>query len=121
MRKIMLVLVAAAALWFPAGSAWAHAHLERASPAVGSQVPTAPAELRLWFSEAVEPAFSVITVTGPDGKPVPTAAAAVDPKDGAQLFVKLPALAPGKYTVTWHVVSVDTHRTEGTFSFQVGA
>jgi methionine-rich copper-binding protein CopC len=29
------------------------------------------------------------------------------------------ALKPGSYTVTWHVLSVDTHRTEGSYSFTV--
>jgi len=28
-------------------------------------------------------------------------------------------LAPGRYTVRWKVLSVDTHRTEGSFSFEV--
>jgi copper resistance protein C len=29
-------------------------------------------------------------------------------------------LAPGAYSVTWHVLSVDTHTTQGSFSFRVG-
>ena len=30
-----------------------------------------------------------------------------------------PNLRPGTYTVYWHVVSVDTHRTEGSLKFVV--
>jgi copper resistance protein C len=29
-------------------------------------------------------------------------------------------LRPGRYSVTWHALSVDTHKTQGSFSFQVG-
>ena len=38
---------------------------------------------------------------------------------GRQLSVSLPKLPPGKYTVIWHVTSVDTHKTEGRFNFRV--
>ena len=30
------------------------------------------------------------------------------------------ALSPGAYKVHWHVLSVDTHTTQGTFTFHVG-
>jgi len=33
--------------------------------------------------------------------------------------LNLPPLTPGHYKVSWHVVSVDTHRTEGSFSFDI--
>ena len=29
-------------------------------------------------------------------------------------------LSPGTYKVIWRVLSVDTHRTQGNFSFRVG-
>jgi methionine-rich copper-binding protein CopC len=35
------------------------------------------------------------------------------------LSVQLPKLVPGTYTVSWHVTSVDTHKTEGNFQFTV--
>ena len=39
---------------------------------------------------------------------------------GTELQIGLKSLPPGTYTVSWHVVSVDTHPTEGTFTFEVG-
>jgi copper resistance protein C len=33
--------------------------------------------------------------------------------------VTLPKLPPGTYTVNWHVTSVDTHKTEGNYTFTV--
>ncbi len=43
----------------------------------------------------------------------------VDPKNGQLLVVSLPAIKTGKYRVTWRVVSVDTHVTNGSFEFEV--
>jgi methionine-rich copper-binding protein CopC len=40
-------------------------------------------------------------------------------EDGRVLSVKLKTLAPGDYSVEWHVTSVDTHKTEGHFTFTV--
>ena len=115
MRKIV-VLAAAACLVGQA--AMAHAFLDRASPAVGSEVSGAPAALKLSYTEAVEPLFSSVQVTDAngvredDGKPSTE-------DDGRVLSVKLKPLAPGVYSVAWHVTSVDTHKTEGHFTFTV--
>ena len=97
----------------------AHAFLEHAVPSVGSTVTAAPREIRIYFSEPIEPAFSAITLAAADGRPVRTGAAAVDPADHAQFVLLLPPLPPGRYRVSWHVVSVDTHRTEGNFTFEI--
>ena len=35
--------------------------------------------------------------------------------------VGLKSLPPGTYRVLWHALSVDTHTTEGSFSFHVGS
>ena len=95
----------------------AHAFLDHADPRVGSTVDAAPPALRLFFTEGIEPAFSRIEVddakgqklaTGPPEHPAP-----------ATLQVPLPALPAGEYTVRWSVVSVDTHPTEGKFTFSV--
>jgi methionine-rich copper-binding protein CopC len=102
-----------------AGPAWAHAHLVKSDPPVGSS--TAPIDtLHLTFSEGIEIKFSKFEVTGADGKDVGTVKAALDPGDDKVVAVTLPAkLAVGAYTVHWHVVSVDTHHTEGTFPITV--
>jgi methionine-rich copper-binding protein CopC len=99
-------------------AAWAHAFLDKASPPVGSEVSGSPPSLTLSYSEPVEPLFSTIQVTDASGAPVsdgkPT------PQDGGRvLVVKLKALPPGVYSVVWHVTSVDTHKTEGHFTFTV--
>ena len=101
-----------------AGAARAHAFLKTASPPVGSTVQQAPAAVTLRFTEGVEPAFSTITVQDAGGAEVSSGPVRAG-VDASSLAVGVKPLTPGAYTVTWHAVSVDTHRTEGRFSFTV--
>jgi methionine-rich copper-binding protein CopC len=105
--------------WAGASPALAHAFLDHASPRVGSTVSQAPNELTLSFTQNLEPAFSTVEVLDEKGGKVDKGDVQVDPNDGALLRVSLKSLSPGTYKVIWHVVSVDTHPTEGDFTFQV--
>jgi methionine-rich copper-binding protein CopC len=102
-----------------APAANAHAFLDHAEPAVGSSVSTAPAAITLWFTQDLEPAFSAVEVTDQSGNRMDGGDAALAPGDATRLQATLKRLQPGTYKVNWHVVSVDTHRTEGEFSFTV--
>ena len=97
----------------------AHAFLEHSDPAVGGKVHSAPAEVRIWFTEAIEPAFSSIQVFDAAGKQLDKKDTHPDPSNRSLLQISLPPLGPGTYKVVWHVVSVDTHMTKGDFTFQV--
>jgi len=99
----------------------AHAFLDHASPAVGSSVSTAPTVVTLWSTQDLEPAFSNVTVTNEAGQRVDLGNARIQPDSPAELQIGLKPLPPGTYLVSWHVVSVDTHPTEGTFTFEVGS
>jgi methionine-rich copper-binding protein CopC len=120
MHKIVMTLTAAAAALVAAVGARAHAFLDHASPAVGSSVPTAPAVVTIWFTQSLEPAFSNVTVTNEAGQRVDLGNARIPSGSPAELQIGLKPLPPGTYLVSWHVVSVDTHPTEGTFTFEVG-
>lgn len=114
----MRTLLIAAAATLAAGGALAHAQLESASPPVGGAV-APPREIRLTFSEAVEPAFSKVALSGPRGA-LPLGKRAVAAGNARTLIVEIPKpLAPGAYTVTWRAVSVDTHTTQGEYAFTV--
>jgi copper resistance protein C len=123
MRNTVRRLLMASVLSLPgvcAGvSAWAHAFLAQAVPAVGGVMSAAPREVRLTFTEGIEPAFSRIELAAANGQPVGTGPAMVDPRDNTQLVLALPPLAPGRYRVRWRVVSVDTHPTEGDYTFEI--
>ena len=99
-------------------AAQAHAFLDHAVPAVGSTAP-APREVRLWFTEAVEPAFSGVAVTNAANDRVDDGRIAIDSHNPQELHVRVKPLKPGVYQVQWRVISVDTHRTQGNFSFMV--
>jgi methionine-rich copper-binding protein CopC len=120
MRGTILAIIVAALLTGAAQPSGAHAFLDHASPAVGSSVPSGPASVTLWFTQDVEPAFSGVQVANAAGQRVDLGNVRVPPGQPAELQVGLKPLPPGTYTVRWHVVSVDTHPTEGTFTFQVG-
>lgn len=117
-RRLAIALVAAAA-WVAAAPATAHAFLDHADPRVGSTVPESPRSVRLWFTQALEPAFSRVHVVDASGKTVDAGDAHVDTTDTTLLTVTVPALVPGTYRVQWRVVSVDTHVTEGDYTFQI--
>ena len=99
------------------GEASAHAMLDHAEPRVGNKVATAPREVTLWFTQKLEAAFSTITVTNAAGQRVDTGKARVS---GNQMSVSLRSGGTGTYHVTWRILSVDAHKTEGSFTFQVG-
>jgi methionine-rich copper-binding protein CopC len=115
-RRVVVVALLAGLPFLRPPPARAHAFLERAEPRVGSTV-TAPPALTLEFTEPIEAAFCRVEVVGPSGTPLETEAP--QHPAPARMTVALPPLPPGDYTVHWSVVSVDTHPTEGRFTFSV--
>jgi methionine-rich copper-binding protein CopC len=96
--------------------ALAHAFLQHASPSAGAVVANAPKEITLEFSEPLEPTFSGIAVSDATGHDVEAAHTVIA---GDAMHVALNPLPAGRYRVAWRAVSVDTHRTEGAYSFTV--
>jgi copper resistance protein C len=120
-RHTIVATAASAALsLFAMTAAFAHAHLVRATPAEGGAVKAAPAEVTLKFNERLEPAFSSAVIRDGAGKQVDKADAHVDKADRTTVRVSLPPLDPGVYTVEWRVMSSDSHKVNGNFTFRVG-
>jgi len=117
MRRSTFIRTVPLLLLLATGEATAHAFLERAEPRVGNKVATPPREVTLWFTEKLEAAFSSVTVTNAAGQRVDSGKARVS---GNQMSVSVRSGGTGTYRVNWHVLSVDTHRTDGDFTFQVG-
>jgi methionine-rich copper-binding protein CopC len=117
MRTLLMVF---ALLLMPLGAlaVQAHAFLDHASPLVGSTVAAAPHEVSLTFTQSLEPAFSTVTVTDSSGAEVSQGKAQVS---GNTMRVGLKTIGPGSYKVNWHALSVDTHSTQGSFTFHVGS
>jgi copper resistance protein C len=117
MRRSSLSGIIPLLLLLATSGASAHAMLDHAEPRVGNKVATPPHEVTLWFTQNLEPAFSTITVTDSAGKRVDTGKTLVS---GSRMSVSLRPGGSGTYHVKWHVISVDTHATDGSFTFQVG-
>jgi hypothetical protein len=115
MRAVLCVAVAAV---LPS-AAFAHAMLQRADPPAGSELRAPPQQLVLTFTEGVEPLFTTVQLRDPAGADVPIGKPRTERSDNRKLVVQLPRLDRGRYTVTWHATSVDTHKTEGSFQFTV--
>jgi methionine-rich copper-binding protein CopC len=117
MRNSSLFTIIALLVLFATGEAAAHAFLDHAEPRVGNKVASAPREVTLWFTQKLESAFSTVTVTNASGQRIDAGKARVS---GNQMSVSLRSGGTGTYHVTWHVLSVDTHATDGNFTFEVG-
>ena len=98
-------------------AALGHAVLQGANPLVGSTVASAPREVSLTFSQNLESAFSSVEVTDTNGGRVDQGKVQIN---GNTMRVGLKSLPQGTYRVRWQVLSVDTHKTEGSFTFRVG-
>jgi copper resistance protein C len=117
MMRIPFIVVTLLIMALGASAARAHAFLEHASPLVGSTVANAPHEVVLTFTQSLEPAFSTVAVTNGNGAEVSQGKAEVS---GNTMRIAIKAQSAGTYKVHWHALSVDTHSTEGTFTFHVG-
>jgi copper transport protein len=111
---ILLVLATAPA-------ALGHVLLVSSDPADGSTRGTAPATVRLEFSEEVAVDLAKVQVFAGSGMPLPGITLVADPADAATLIVGLPSLDPGAYRLAWTVVDeTDLHVTSGDVVFGIG-
>ena len=116
----MVIALAAAGLMAFSSLAAAHAHLQSSAPAAKAQVTTSPDALTLNFSEDIEAAFSGVTLLDSASKPVAIDKARVESRQKKRLIIGLSQpLKAGSYQVNWHVLSVDGHKTAGSYRFSV--
>ncbi|MGO9135238.1 MAG: copper homeostasis periplasmic binding protein CopC [Methylovirgula sp.] len=118
MQKLMMLLIAALFTCGLMAAAQAHAFLDHAVPGVGTSVQGAPSELELKFTEDLVLAFSGVSLKAEGGQAIAVGKPSLGPANTLHVRLAHP-LKPGTYLVSWHVVSVDTHRTSGTYKFTV--
>src|SRR5690348_911974 len=103
-------------------TASAHANLDRADPAPGSQLDQPPQQLQLTFSEAVDGSFSRVQLLNAQGDSVDHGDSHVAPNDPLSMIVTIPDQLPnGVYTVAWRTLSaVDGHTVNGAYPLIIG-
>jgi copper resistance protein C len=111
------IVVATLALLAPV-TAFAHAHPVVMKPAPDSTV-SAPAQVSIEFSEALEPKLSSLSLTDENGSAASKSTATLDSADAKRMILDLSALAPGLYIVHWVSVATDGHRLSGSYKFTV--
>ncbi len=96
---------------------WAHAYPAVSVPNNGATLKEPPSEVRIQFTEAIELAFSAVTVIGPNKEIVSQGKLRKLADDSVAIGLK--PLQAGNYSVEWQVLSVDTHVTEGVLRFTI--
>jgi len=119
LRTVSAAAVAALAAVALAAPAFAHAHLQKSYPAADSVNSSAPTEIDITFSEGVNLKFTGATLTGPDGKAVPLGDGMLMGGDALWMAPITGTLGAGVYTVDWHALAADGHKTTGSFTFTV--
>jgi copper transport protein len=117
---LALPLAIGLTLFFPAVAS-AHAILLRSNPAADSVLSIAPQQVHMWFSEALNPAFSTAVVINAQNKRVDNRDAHVSPNDSTEMDLTLQSnLPPAVYIVVYRTDSaVDGHILRGSFIFSI--
>ncbi|WP_058960175.1 copper homeostasis periplasmic binding protein CopC [Type-E symbiont of Plautia stali] len=119
LNPIVAMLLTSSTLVF-SQFALAHAHLKTPVPADKAVIDSSPQNLTLTFTEDVEPAFSGVEVLNAQNQPMAVEKAKLNDKQHDQLIVPISKPLPsGNYQVNWHVLSVDGHKTKGSYAFSV--
>ncbi len=107
-------------LFAGAGPAGAHAALLGSDPKQGAVVATAPAQVSLTFSEQVSIDDDALRVLDPAGRRISTGKISYAGSDTYRIRLRT-GLPHGTYTVSYQVISADSHPVSGAYTFSVGA
>jgi len=117
--RVIISIVIVISMWAHTAPVLAHAQLVKAEPARRAVLDKAPTQIRLWFNEEIEGAYTSLSVLGANKKPVTDAKPEVVSDDPKSVVLPLPNLKPGKYTVKFRVLSVDGHIVDESFNYKV--
>jgi methionine-rich copper-binding protein CopC len=126
LAAVALVLVSSALALFFVRSAWAEPELVRAVPPNDAVLGEAPAQIDLWFDQALVLDFAATEVTierAGESTEVRPLYAAVDRRDPTRLLVSPPqALEEGEWSLKWRTTSAeDGSVSEGEYTFSISS
>ncbi|RKL67035.1 hypothetical protein CR203_10975 [Salipaludibacillus neizhouensis] len=96
----------------------AHAYLTQSSPSQETQLEESPTEIKVQFSEPIDTAISQIKLKNGDGDVME--GELLSGEEDNSLVLLIPELENDRYHVSWQVLALDSHITEGSFRFSVG-
>jgi copper resistance protein C len=99
-------------------TAWAHSFPEQESPAAGATLSEPPTQVTIKYDAPIEKLFASLKVIDSTGKNEAVGQPAIS-SGGWTLSVPVNTLSPGEYMVQWNVVCIDTHHTQGSYSFTI--
>lgn len=114
-RMLTVLALMLVALLLPVAPASAHETVTGTNPEDGKKLSTTPEAIEISFSDTPLSMGSKIQITDSSGTNWAKGDVEID-GDNAVQPIKSGAPA-GEYTVTWRVVSSDSHPIDGTFSF----
>jgi copper resistance protein C len=111
-----LTLIVGLALPIPV---FAHAIMVKAQPVVDSTIAESPKQIDVWFNDKVGSEYKALAVIDGAGKRVDNKDIGQETFDQSHIYVTVPQLTPGTYTVRYRVVSLDTHIVTGKYKFTI--
>jgi copper transport protein len=105
----------------PGTASRAHSSLVRSQPPANASLSAAPQEIRLWFSEPVDPRHAEIRLLDDSERPVEGGSLRAIPGEPNGLALHIGIEGSSRYLVSWRVLSrIEGHVTRGAYSFGVG-
>jgi methionine-rich copper-binding protein CopC len=98
--------------------ATAHSFPDQETPPAGATLSEPPSQVTIKYDAPIEKLFASLEVLNSAGQNEAVGKPEISP-DGWKLSVPVNKLPPGEYTVQWRVVCIDTHHTQGSYSFIV--
>jgi copper resistance protein C len=120
-RALLFYLIVLFAFGLGISGAAAHSRLVKSDPSARAVIDKAPKELKLWFNEAVEPAFAKVWIVPAEGAQIPLTSHG-DSSDQRLLVVVFPDNLPdGPVNIGYHILSVDGHVVDDKLTFTLKA
>ncbi|WP_139995885.1 copper resistance CopC/CopD family protein [Paenibacillus paridis] len=119
MKKLINCIAALIMIWACLPSfVSAHAYVAQSTPYQDAELSEPPSAIRIKFTEKIDSKLSNVSLQRVDGGSA--IKGELSAEDDQTLIYTIPKLSKGIYEVSWQVLSLDTHLTDGTFQFAVG-
>lgn len=119
MKKLIIAIALLFTVWACVPSfVSAHAYVSESSPFQDEELANSPSQIKLKFTEKIDTKLSSISLV--NSKDSSSIVGELSSSGDSTLVLTIPKLDKGIYKVSWQVLSLDSHTTEGSYRFAVG-